>query len=169
MPCGQLLLVCVILKGFQKCRKKLKFFMTMELVVILGHFTYFSPKWANVYFLSVLCSTAGGSEHFKRLSRKSKKLKIFITSAMHIFADFSSKWASIYISSVLWSTVVFNVLKGFPGSPKNWSFSWLQTSQKIVYFWAFHIFTYLSHKWANIYFSSVLWSTATGLHHLKGF
>ena len=34
-------------------------------------------------------------------------------------------------------------------------------------FWAFHKFAYFSSKWANIYISSVLWSTGCCFHHFK--
>ena len=44
----------------------------------------------------------------------------------------------------------------------------LTFSAKIFHFWAFHIFGYFSPKWANIYISSVLWSTGGDLHHFKG-
>ena len=79
-------------------------------------FTYFSPKWANIYFSSVLWSTGGCFHHFKRLFGELKKLKIFPT--FHKFAYFSSKWANIYISSVLWSTGG-DLLKFFMTCEKN--------------------------------------------------
>ena len=82
---------------------------------------YFSTKWANIYLSSVLGSTGGGFHQFQRLSRKSKKLKFFMTADL----------------------------------------------RENCHFWAFHIFTYFSPKWANIYFSSVLWSTGGCFHHFK--
>ena len=76
-------------------------------------FAYFSPKSANMHISRVLWSTGGDFHHFKRLSRKSKNLKIFMTAdlrekchfwAFHIFAYFSPKSANMHISRVLWST-----------------------------------------------------------------
>ena len=74
---------------------------------------YFSPKWTNIYILSVLWSAGGSFHHFERLFGKSKKLKFFMTAdlrekchfwAFHKLAYFSPKWTNIYISSVLGST-----------------------------------------------------------------
>ena len=135
---------------------------------------YFSSKWANIYLSSVLGSTGGGFHQFQRLSRKSKKLKFFMTAdlqenchfgAFHIFTYFSPKWANIYFSSVLWSTggcfhhfkrVFWRVekIEDFPHPGPTWKMS----------FWAFHKFAYFSSKWANIYLSSVLGSTGGGFH-----
>ena len=74
---------------------------------------YFSPKSANMHISRVLWSTGGDFHHFKRLSRKSKNLNIFMTAdlrekchfwAFNIFAFFSPKSANMHISRVLWST-----------------------------------------------------------------
>ena len=47
-------------------------------------FAYFSPKWANIHISSVQWSSGGDFHHFKRLSRKSKNLKIFMTSDLEM-------------------------------------------------------------------------------------
>ena len=253
-------------------------------------FTYFSPKWANIYFSSVLWSTGGCFHHFKRLFGELKKLKIFPTPALrekchfghftnlHIshpngqififqvscdqvvvifisFKDFpeSKKNCSFSLTrtceivvilghftfslishpneqiftfqvSCGQLVVVFIILRGILECWKNWSFpppqpclenvilgisqicmfliqmgkylhfkcpvvNWwwissvLKTFQKVkktevfhdrdlrenCHFGAFHIFTYFSPKWANIYFTSVLWSTGGGFYHFKRF
>ena len=76
-------------------------------------FAYFPPKSANMHISRVLGSTGGDFHHFKRLSRKSKNLMIFMTAdlrekchfwAFHIFAYFSPKSANMHISRVLLST-----------------------------------------------------------------
>ena len=64
--------------------------------------------------------------------------------------------------------VIFIILKDFQESRKNWRFSWPRTCEK-SHFWAFHIFAYFSPKWANIYISSVLWSTGGDFIILKAF
>ena len=74
------------------------------------------PIWTGV-----LGSTGGGFYQFNRRSRKSKKLKFFMTADL----------------------------------------------RENCHFGAFHIFTYFSPKRANIYFSSVLWSTGGCFHHFK--
>ena len=70
------------LKAFQKVEKIWRFSWprTYEKNVIFGHFTFFSSKSANMHISRVLWSIGGDFHHFKRLSRKSKNLKIFMTA-----------------------------------------------------------------------------------------
>ena len=136
-------------------------------------FTYFSPKWAKIYFSCVLWLTGGCFHHFKRLFGKLKKLKIFLTPSLREKCHFGH-FTNLHIShpngqiftfqvSCGQLVVVFIILKGFLESWKNWRFSWPWPCEKNV-IWAFYKFAYFSSKWANIYISSVLWSTGGGFH-----
>ena len=83
-------------------------------VLGISHFCIFLIQMSEyIHISSVLWTTGGSFHHFKRLFRKSKKLKVCIDCgpakkcqfrAFHIFSYTSSKWANIHISSVLWST-----------------------------------------------------------------
>ena len=81
VSCGQLVVIFIILKAFSESRKievfhdrgpakKCQFWA-------FHSFAYFSTKWANIHISSVQWSSGGDFHHFKRLSRKSKNLKIF--------------------------------------------------------------------------------------------
>ena len=105
-------------------------------------FSYFSPKWANIYFSSVLWSTGGCFHHFKRLSGELKKLKIFPTPVKDVILGISQTCiflisnGQIFTFQVSWGqlVVVFISFKDFPESRKNWSFSWPTNCEKIVIF-----------------------------------
>ena len=123
-------------------------------------FTYFSPKWANIYFSSVLWSTGGCFHHFKRLFGELKKLKIFPTPALREkchFGHFTNLHIShpngqIFTFQVSWGqlVVVFISFKDFPESRKNWSFSWPRTCERIVILGHF-TFSLISHPNEQIF------------------
>ena len=177
------MVVFINLKGFLKSRKNWRFSWprTCEKMSFLAFhkLAYFSPKWTNIYILSVLWSTGGSFHHFERLSGKSKKLKFFMTAdlrekchfwAFHKLAYFSPKWTNIYISSVLGSTmVVFINLKGFLKSRKNWRFSWPRTCEKNVIFGHFTNL-HISHPKEQIFTFQVSWGQLMVVFiNLKGF
>ena len=139
-------------------------------------FAYFSPKSANMHISRVLRSTGGDFHHFKRLSRKSKNLKIFMTAdlrekchfwAFHIFAYFSPKSANMHISRSCGQLVAFSsFLKAFQKVKKFKDFHDSGPATN-CHFAAFHILAYFSPKSANIHISRVLWSTGGDFHHFK--
>ena len=113
--CGQLVVIFIILKGFQESRKKLKIFMTANLrekchFWAFHIFSYFSPKSANMHISRVLWSTGGGFHHFLKAFQKVEKFEDFHDRgparkmSFRIFAYFSPKSANMQISRVLWST-----------------------------------------------------------------
>ena len=73
-------------KRLSEKSKKLKFFMTADLlknVIFFLHihmFADFAAKWVNFYFLGILMSYYDDFLQFKRLSKKSKKLKFSMTA-----------------------------------------------------------------------------------------
>ena len=126
-------------------------------------FTYFSPKWANIYYSSVLWSTGGCFHHFKRLFGELKKLKIFPTPALREkchFGHFTNLHIShpngqIFTFQVSWGqlVVVFISFKGkslkLSRKSKKLKFFMTTDLRENCHFGAFHIFTYFSPKWAN--------------------
>ena len=135
-------------KSFFRKSKKLKFFMTADLWKKC-HFwafhssAYFSFKWSNINISSVLRSTGGDFHHFKRLSRKWKILKIFMTADLRkivVFGHFTSSHIfhpneQIFTFQVSCGQlmIVFIILKAFSESRKNWSFSWPRTCEKMSF------------------------------------
>ena len=113
-------------------------------------FTYFSPKWTNIYFSSVLWSTGGCFHHFKRLFGELKKLKIFpipcLREKCH-FGHFTNLHIShpngqIFIFQVSCGqlVVIFISFEDLPENQKNWSFLW---PARKMSFWGishFHLF-----------------------------
>ena len=85
-----------------------------------------------MYISNVLWSTDGGFHHFKRLSRKSKKMKTFMTADLRnmiIFGHFTCLHIShphklIFTFQVSCGqlVVLFIILKGFPESRKKMKF-----------------------------------------------
>ena len=109
MPCGQLVVIFIILKGF-KSRKKWRFSNCGPAKnVIFGHFTCLHISHPNERIFTVVVIILNGF-------LDCRKIEVFMTAALrrntiffffciwHFLAYFSSKWARVYISNVFWST-----------------------------------------------------------------
>ena len=138
---------------------------------ILGihSFAYFSPKWANIHISSVQWSSGGDFHHFKRLSRKSKNLKIFMTADLQKNVNFGH-FTVLHIShpneqiftfqvSSGHLVVIFIILKDFPESRKIWRFSWPRTCKKmsILGISQFCIFLTQMSKYSHFKCPVVIW------------
>ena len=117
LSCGHLVMTFIILERFPESRKNwsLQWPGSFEIAFFcyFPTFAHFSSKRVNFYRLAVLWSYGDDFHHFRRLSRKSKKLKFSTTLALlkngqfcylHNFAYFSSKSVIFYTLAVLWST-----------------------------------------------------------------
>ena len=158
--CGQLVVIFIILKGFQESRKKLKIFMTANLrekchFWAFHIFSYFSPKSANMHISRVLWSTGGGFHHFLKAFQKvekfedfhdrgpARKMSFLGISHFCIFLTQISKYANFKGPVVNWWWFS-SFLKGFPENRKIWRFSCPRTCEKNVIFGHF-TFLHISH------------------------
>ena len=132
-------------------------------------FAYFSPKWANIHISSVQWSSGGDFHQFKRLSRKSKNLKIFMTADLQKNVNFGH-FTVLHIShpneqiftfqvSSGHLVVIFISLKDFPESRKIWRFSWPRTCKKmsILGISQFCIFLTQMSKYSHFKCPVVIW------------
>ena len=132
-------------------------------------FAYFSPKWANIHIWSVQWSSGGDFHHFKRLSRKSKNLKLFMTADLQKNVNFghftvlhiSQPNEQIFTFQVSSGHVVaiFIILEDFPESRKIWRFSWPRTCKKmsILGISQFCIFLTQMSKYSHFKCPVVIW------------
>ena len=161
-------------KSLFRKSKELKFFMNENLrkkcqFWAFYSFAYFSNKWANIHISSVQWSSGGDFHHFKRLSRKSKNLKIFMTADLRkivIFGHFTVLHIShpneqIFTFQVSCGqlVVIFIILKAFSESRKNWRFSWPRTCEKmsILGISQFCIFLKQMSKYSHFKCPVVIW------------
>ena len=166
VSCGHLVVIFIILKDFPESRKNWRF--SWPRTCEKSHFwafhifAYFSPKWANIYISSVLWSTGGDFHHFKSLSRKSKKLKFFMTADLWRNVNFGH-FTVLHISHPNEQTftfqvscghlvVIFIILKDFPESRKNWRFSWPRTCEKLSFLGISHFRIFLTQMSKYLHF-----------------
>ena len=170
VSCGQPVVVLIILKGFAESKKKMFFHdrgLTKKCHFWAFHiFEYLSPKWANVYTLSVLLYAGGGFHHFKSFFRESNKMKFFMTTTLWKMSFIGISHCCIFLiqmSKYLQSSgqlvVIFIILKGFPESWKKRRFSWPLTYEKLLFLGISHICIFLIQmsKYLNLKFPVVNW------------
>ena len=149
LSCGLLVMIFINYYGFPESRKKIEVFDDCG-PVEKANFSYFpnyacfSSKWVNYYIWVVLWSSGDDFHHFRRLSRRSKKLsfrwlrtcrksQFFPTfSIMHI--SHQNEWIFTFELSCGHLVMIFIILEGSPESRKNWSFRPPQPSRKSVSF-----------------------------------
>ena len=181
VSCGHLVVIFIILKGFSESRKNWRFSWprTCEKLSFLGisHFPIFLTQMSK--YLHFKCPVVNWwrFSSFGKPFQKVEKIEVFHDRgpakkcqflAFHSFAYFSSKWANIHISSVLWSSGGdFHHFKRLSRKSKKLKIFMTADLRKIVIFGHFTFFAYFSPKWANIYISSVLWSTGGDFQHFK--
>ena len=170
---GQLVVIFIILKAFSESRKNWSFHdrgPAKKCQFWAFHsFAYSSTKWANIHISSVQWSSGGEFHHFKRLSRKSKNLKIFQTADLRkivIYGHFTVLHIShpneqIFTFQVSCGqlVVIFIILKAFSESRKNWRFSWPRTCEKmsILGISQFCIFLKQMSKYSHFKCPVVIW------------
>ena len=181
LSCGHLVMTIIILEGFPESRKNwsLQWPGPFEIAYFcyFPTFAYFSSKRVNFYRLAVLWSYGDDFHHFRRLSRKSKKLKFSTTLALlkngqfcylHNFAYFSSKSVIFYTLAVLWSTSDdFHHFQRLSRKTKKIEvFDDRGTVEKANYCYSPNI-AYFSSKCVNFYIWLVLWSSGDAFHHFR--
>ena len=141
--------------------------------VNFGHFTVLHISHPNeqifTFQVSVQWSSGGDFHQFKRLSRKSKNLKIFMTADLQKNVNFGH-FTVLHIShpneqiftfqvSSGHLVVIFISLKDFPESRKIWRFSWPRTCKKmsILGISQFCIFLTQMSKYSHFKCPVVIW------------
>ena len=165
--------------AFQKV-KNIKIFLNRSLVkkchIWVFHIFYnFSSKWGNIYISNVLWSTGSDLHHFKKVFRKPKTFKFFMTAALQKFGHFSishiphpNEQRFPFQVSCGQLVVVFIILKGFPDSQKDEDFH-DRGPAKNCHFWAFHMFAYFSPKWELLTFQVSCGQLVVVFIIIKGF
>ena len=165
-------------KLFKKS-KKLKFSPTVDLGNFFGSIhscAHFPSKWVNLYILVVLEWEYEDFLHFRKLFKKSKKLKFSPTSdlgnffdSIHSCAHFPSKWVNLYIIVVLkWEYEDFLHFRKLFKKLNKLKFS--PTADLGNFFGSILSFAHFPSKWVNLYILVVLeWEYEDFLHFQKLF
>ena len=172
LSCDHLVMIFINYSGFPESRKKIEVFDDCG-PVEKANFSYFpnyacfSSKWVNYYIWVVLWSSGDDFHHFRRLSRRSKKLSFrwlwtcrkanfFLLSQLCIFLIKMSEFLHL---SVLWSSGDdFHHFRRLSRKLKKLKFSTTSAQSKKCQFCLFKISAYFSSKSVIFYSLVVLWS-----------